>query len=643
MKSKILYLIILVMLIVNYLSSQTIVPTDPKPKNALLEEFTGINCSVCPSGHEIAHNLMQSFPNRFFTIAYHVGSYAAPGYGQPDYRTEFGSALANQSGLTGYPAGTVNRHVFPGYEQSSGHTAMSRGNWDDAANIIMAQTSPVNIAIDMQLDYATRILTLLVEVYYTANADSTTNKLNIAILQNYIKGPQAGASSNPDFIAPDGQYYHMHMLRTLITGQWGIPITPTTNGTFYDSTFIIQIPTTYNNIPVDLSNLEVVSFVSEGRQEVLTATGAHVPLANIDVSAVYCSAPPFLCTNITDISCIFKNNGTQTVSSMDVYYQINGATPQMYSWTGTIDSDSQATIVLTDVFLPDISNNLKIWVSNINNSSDENPMNDTTTTIVKVFSTSYTPPYYEGFTSSTFPPTNMVIVDAVPDGINWKRSNAGHNAAGSAFINFYSISSNKIDDLIIQPLNLSSFNEPVLTFYVAYRQYESENDKLQVDVSTNCLQSWENLWMEYGSNLATCSPSHDPYLNPASSEWYWHKVSLSNYKQDNVTLRFRATSNYGNNLFLDDINIAEDTYIPESDVPEIKIYPNPASDYVTFILPACNTKIKLDIYDILGNIIHSGIYKNNVIVSCESWTSGIYTAIINTNDNIYRANFIIKH
>ena len=30
------------------------------------------------------------------------------------FNTSFGAAIAGQSGLSGYPAGTVNRHVFSG-------------------------------------------------------------------------------------------------------------------------------------------------------------------------------------------------------------------------------------------------------------------------------------------------------------------------------------------------------------------------------------------------------------------------------------------------------------------------------------------------------------------------------------------------
>jgi len=306
MKIKIILTFIILLFLINRLNCQTIVPTTPQPRNVLLEEFTGINCGACPYAHAIIADFHNDYPNRFYSIAYHVGSTAMPLAGQPDYRTDYGYSIENQTGLVGYPSGTVNRHVFPGLESIAGHTAMYKEQWDDAINIIMQQIAPVNIAINAQFNYTTKTLDLLVEVYYTSNADSSINKLNIALVQNYVKGPQAELYHNSSFIAPDGQYYHMQMFRNFITGQWGIDIPETTTGSFYDTIIHYQIPTNFYNIPVDLSNLEIVAFVCEGRQEVLNATSVQLPRADFDIAALHCYTPHFTCTNISDISLLVK-------------------------------------------------------------------------------------------------------------------------------------------------------------------------------------------------------------------------------------------------------------------------------------------------------------------------------------------------
>ena len=67
--------------------------------------------------------------------------------------------------------------------------------------ILLAQSSYVNVGVEAQIDYITRVLTIHCEVYYTANSTVTSNKLNIALTQNEVKGPQTGASTfNPTMV-----------------------------------------------------------------------------------------------------------------------------------------------------------------------------------------------------------------------------------------------------------------------------------------------------------------------------------------------------------------------------------------------------------------------------------------------------------
>jgi len=191
-------------------SAQTFVSTTPENKNIILEEFTGISCGYCPDGHLIGQNLHNANPNDVFLINIHTGSYASPQGAGTDFNTSFGSAIGSQTGLCGYPAGTVNRRDFTanGWNQTSSGgcvatTGMSRGDWNSAANLMLAEPSPVNVGIQASIDMATNTLTVDVEVYYTGTQTITSNCLNVAIVQNGILGPQSGgASFNPTAIDP---------------------------------------------------------------------------------------------------------------------------------------------------------------------------------------------------------------------------------------------------------------------------------------------------------------------------------------------------------------------------------------------------------------------------------------------------------
>ncbi len=258
MKKNVFLSLLILLSIAFSTKAQTLVSTQVQNKNVLLEEFTGIHCGYCPSGHQIAQSIYDNNPGRVVLINIHQGGYANPDPGEPDYRTPFGNALAGQAGVSSYPSGTVNRHLFPG----NSSTGMGRGAWAGASNTILNEVSPVNVGASSEYDAATKELTVNVELYYTANSPATNNFINVALIQNGIIGPQSGGSSS---------YEHKHMLRHLITGQWGDEITTTTEGTLVQKTYTYTVPDDYNSIPCIIEDCEIAVFVTESHQEVYSA------------------------------------------------------------------------------------------------------------------------------------------------------------------------------------------------------------------------------------------------------------------------------------------------------------------------------------------------------------------------------------
>jgi thiol-disulfide isomerase/thioredoxin len=324
-------------------NGQTIVSTSPENKNVVLEEFTGINCGYCPQGHAIANQISAANPDRVVVINIHVGGFATPSAGQPDFRTPFGTSIANQSALTGYPAGTVNRHVFSGLGMSTGGTAMGRGNWSNASNQILAQSSYVNIGATAEIDITTRELTVYVEAYYTANGSVSTNKLNIALMQNNTIGYQSGGSAN---------YNHMHRLVHLLTNQWGETISQTTSGTLYTNTFKYTIPENYNSIPALLGDMEVAVFIAESNQEVITGIKVEPTFTNApnatDFTILSAENPPVLSTYAFSPKFKIRSFGGEPLTSLLISYSINEEEAVSYEWTGNVTYGQSETITLPE-------------------------------------------------------------------------------------------------------------------------------------------------------------------------------------------------------------------------------------------------------------------------------------------------------
>lgn len=364
MKKTLLLMVVALMSVftVNAQNEQ-FVSTTPSNKNVVIEEYTGINCGYCPDGHKIANQIAAAHPGRVFIINIHQGGYAAS-----TYTTQFGNALANQYSINSYPTGTVNR----------GTSSLDRGSWSSASNTLLNQSSPVNIAARGTLDWSTRELNITVQLYYTADEANTTNKLNVAIIQDNVIGSQAGSSLNPAQVV-GSQYRHMHMLRHLITGQWGEDVTTTTAGSFVEKTYTYTIPASLgspNAITAKLEDLRFVAFVAQGQKGILTAS--EVEIENVNLPAVsprldgVANAEVFDCTSEGAVKATVTNVGSDPITALTFQYSVANGTPQTFDWTGNIASLANAEIQLPNFNINTNTNQvIKVKITNANGTAFE--------------------------------------------------------------------------------------------------------------------------------------------------------------------------------------------------------------------------------------------------------------------------------
>ena len=363
--------------------AQTIVSTDPENKKVVLEEFTGITCGYCPDGHVIAQNIQNNNPGNVFLINIHQGGFANPGNTGFDFRTPFGNALAAQVGANFYPSATINRNS----------NALSRNAWTSAANTALGQSSDVNVGVEADIDVQTNTITVHVEAFYTADSPESTNKLNIALLQNNTIGPQTDyANGNTT------EYNHMHRLVWLITGQWGEVITTTTAGTFIDETYTYDIPDDYNGVPVKIEDLEVVAFVTETQQKIPSGSGTYPTYFNFSaennarptsVEAILPQCGFDIAPNVT-----IQNFGENDLTEVEITYSVNGGASQNFTWTGSLLSLQSETVELPAIsYVVQDVNTIEISLSDDDDNSDNqisenfDIANEHTTTINMILST----------------------------------------------------------------------------------------------------------------------------------------------------------------------------------------------------------------------------------------------------------------
>lgn len=245
--------------------AQSIVTTTPQHSTAVLEEYTGIHCTFCPDGHKIANEIKADYKDQVILVNVHTGGYATPSGNEPDFRTPFGTNLAAQTNLAGYPSGTVSRHIFPSLAATM---ALNRGAWRAGVEEAILQSSPVNVGATSTYNATTRVLTVDVEAYYVADAANPTNKINVVLTQDSLFGPQTGGGTYYPSNYVNGQYVHNHMLRHMISGQWGTSIPTTTKGSLFTQTYTYTLPADFNSVNLDPDNCHLAIYVTETNADV---------------------------------------------------------------------------------------------------------------------------------------------------------------------------------------------------------------------------------------------------------------------------------------------------------------------------------------------------------------------------------------
>jgi|GEM_PF-774253 len=252
------------LMISGLIMAQHYVPIEPLDKNAILEEFTGVNCPNCPAGHQVMAQILEDNPGRAFCVAYHPynSSYTTPTSGDPDFRRHFPDSLymTPYCGTSRFmPSAFIQRRVWSPPER-----LMSRTTWVAHTNTILAEPSPMNIGMATSYDDASSILTVLVDIYYTEDFPGEHN-LMVTLAENNLVSHQAGGSY---------PYTHKHTFREAFVGQWGDPIlTDAAAGTFYRRVFSFD----FTGTGYIVENCELLAFILDNTTtEVITGVGCAV-------------------------------------------------------------------------------------------------------------------------------------------------------------------------------------------------------------------------------------------------------------------------------------------------------------------------------------------------------------------------------
>ncbi|HRO41356.1 MAG TPA: T9SS type A sorting domain-containing protein [Flavipsychrobacter sp.] len=347
-----------------------------------------------------------------------------------------------------------------------------------------------------------------------------------------------------------------------------------------------------------------------------TNTPTYAPSATVDAKAVpYNGADYFLCSANPSVK--FQNySQTQSITSASVKVLSGTTVVSTQPWTGTLAPFAVATVNIP-AFTPTASQTGP-WSFEVTVTGDSYTANDSKTTNFSVMTAAQTSPvpYSENFETATAMP-NRFKVDA-EGGFFWFDGTGTTQIKGAngqntklVVIDYWNMSNGTTSELLLSNFNNQSAPNSAFEFDLAHAQNSAtgtgSNDKLEVLVSTDCGQNWTSLWSKSGATLSTRTPvtGNTQFIPAAASEWRREGFSLNNHKSNNLFIKFKATSNFGNLGFLDNIKVMNTTSIEDVlDNNKISIYPNPAKDVAHVSLTVTKaTHVKLQVTDMMGRVI----------------------------------------
>ena len=309
---------------------------------------------------------------------------------------------------------------------------------------------------------------------------------------------------------------------------------------------------------------------SPDRTGLLTSNGCTpIPLTPDDarIAAIQAPSDGFVtCDATIPLTVTIWNFGSNALTSATITVTRNGTPVQTFNWTGNLASLATASVTLDPVPLVLGANAIQVCTSLPNGNADSNPANDCLT-VNGSQGAGGALPLVEGFESATFPPAGWVRNN--PDvGITWQRTTAGvaHGGIGKAFLDHYNYTTaGQTDDLRTPPYTVGTADSLWVSFWAAYRGYADASgtliDTFQVMVSTDCGQSFQVVY-NVRNDTAFVAPDgssatqETPYAPSALNHWIKKSIDLSSFiTAANIQVQFRAINGYGNNMFLDDINI----------------------------------------------------------------------------------------
>jgi hypothetical protein len=592
-------------------------------RKVLVESFSQASCVPCASQNPAMEALLVANSTKAVSIKYQV---SWPGF-DPMYLhnpTEI-DARVDYYNISGVPD-----RVLDGTNQDA-----NQANIDNR----YAVASPINMTISHTINpgFTTADVTVTITAPAVWNPSSTV--LHVGMVEKTISFPSAPGSN--------GETEFHNVMRKMLSGWTGNAVVASNFASAGGSqTF------TFTNVAIpsyiyDLNEVGFVAWVQNTSTKEVFQANMSEPVALSNYGIVQSVSVPegYSCANtITGATGTVLNQGNTTITSATINYSLNGGAAQTIPYTGNLASGATYNFSIPTLSVTTSGTQvISSYLTNINGSGLTNPIGTKTTTFSRVTDNGAVGAFVQNFSNASFPYNNYYVTS--PTGDNWVRSTAN---TGCLKYDNYSYASGKNGETYLAPVDLSSNTNKAMKFDVAYAQYVAENDKLDVLVSTDCGATWTNVYTKQGANLSTVPAQTAGFTPTSAGQWRNETVDLTAFgSATKLIVKFKATSAYGNNLYVDNINIGGTAGIAEENLMNVNIFPNPANDIVNVVFEGNGGDYNIVISDLVGRIVSNTTSINangstKAELSISDLNAGNYLVTISNGISKYTQTLMVK-
>lgn len=239
----------------------------------------------------------------------------------------------------------------------------------------------------------------------------------------------------------------------------------------------------------------------------------------------------------------------------------------------------------------------------------------------------------EGF-EGEFPPENWKLIDS--EGSSWEQDSPENmlNDKCASFPNYWVNATGQEHYLAMPAMNFMNSVNPEIAFDYTYHNNGTYEDSLALVYRTSSTD-WQVIWRKGGSELSI----------PATDVWFWDNdvptiswvtetVDLSFLiGQPCVELAFSNIGNYGNHIWLDNVNMTGQFLagIGESEEMGLSIFPNPSTGNYTVRWSNYQQPTELRVYTIHGQLVQTTTVSSQVMsteIDLMNESHGVYLLVV---------------